>query len=193
MGGPEHNASVDHADPAGWVDECGDSLYAFALARVGRPDLAEDLVQETFVAGLAAIESYRRESSLLTWLTGILRRKIADEYRCQRRGPRQQTLQGEPPAGHQFFDQHGHWLHKPRAWRSDPHEIAESQEFWETLEECMEQLPPTLAAAFRLKQLDGLKTGDVCSTLQISGGNLSVRMHRARLLLRECLDRNWFR
>jgi RNA polymerase sigma-70 factor (ECF subfamily) len=192
MDTPDGESCTDVADPLQWPDKYGDALYAFAMARLGDRDLAEDLVQETFLAGLAAIDSFRRESSLLTWFMGILRRKIADEFRGRRRNPLQQAVAIKASAGYAFFDRRGKWQLRLRAWRVDPQDVVQSQEFWETLEACMDQLPPTLAAAFRLKQLEGLDAQNVCSALQISSDNLSVRMHRARLLLRTCLDRNWF-
>lgn len=190
MGASADQIRNETANPETWIDDYGDSLYAFALSRLGDPSLAEDLVQATFLAGLEAIAGFRRESSLLTWLTGILRRKIADEFRSRRQS--RQVASAEAVEGPTYFDRTGKWSPKIRPWRVDPQEIAQSREFWETLEECIEQLPSTLAAAFRLRHVDGLKSQEVCSALQISDGNLSVRMHRARLSLRECLDRHWF-
>jgi RNA polymerase sigma-70 factor (ECF subfamily) len=191
MGTPTGRSYADVDDPTQWADRYADSLYAFALARIKHPELAEDLVQETFLAGLAALAAFRGESSLLTWLTGILRRKIADELRARRRSPLQQDSPGCAPSS-RFFDRQRKWSPKIRAWRVDPQEIAQSREFWKTLDSCIDQLPATLAAAFRLRHVDGLKSPEVCAALQISDGNFSVRMHRARLSLRECLDRNWF-
>lgn len=192
MGIPARQSHADVADPSRWTDDCADSLYAFALARVRDPDRAEDLVQETFLAGLSAIATFRRESSVLTWLTGILRRKIADEVRTRQRRFVAESPEPDSRGGSTFFDEHGKWLRKTRAWRFDPQEIVQSREFWETFEACVEELPPTLSAAFCLKQVDGLKSPEVCSKLQISDANLAVRMHRARLSLRECLEHNWF-
>lgn len=188
---PTGQFCTDVADPTRWTDDYGESLYAYALSRVSDPTLAEDLVQETFLAGLKAVGTYRGESSLLTWLTGILRRKIADEFRSRERRPRQQAASPEEEADYTFFNRRGKWSHKVCAWRLDPREIAQSREFWEIFERCVGRLPPTLSAAFQLKQLDGLEARDVCSALQITDSNLSVRMHRARLSLRECLDQNW--
>lgn len=191
--GPSADRSQSNVlDPAHWTDAYGDSLYAFAVERIGDPTTAEDLVQETFLAGLAALGGFRGESTLLTWLTSILRRKIADEIRSRRQSQRQHETHLESAAELKFFDRHGKWLPRIRPWRIDPQQIAESREFWDTLEACIQKLPHTLAAAFRLRQLDGLATREACSALQITGANLSVRLHRARLSLRDCLDRHWF-
>jgi RNA polymerase sigma factor (sigma-70 family) len=73
------------ADAARWVDEHGDALYRYALGRVGRADVAEDLVQETFLAALRAAGSFAGRSSERTWLTGILKNKLIDRLRREGR------------------------------------------------------------------------------------------------------------
>ena len=67
--------------PETWVDQHGDALYRFALRRVTDPELADDLVQETFLEGLSARSSFTGGSSVRTWLTAILKHKIIDQYR----------------------------------------------------------------------------------------------------------------
>ena len=67
-------------DPAQWVHRYGDVLFGYAFARVSRRDVAEDLVQETLLAGLNARERFKGDSSEQTWLVGILRKKIADYF-----------------------------------------------------------------------------------------------------------------
>ena len=63
-------------NPALWVALYADKLYAFAIKKVFAEDLAEDLVQETFLVALQGIKNYRAESTELTWLTAILKNKI---------------------------------------------------------------------------------------------------------------------
>ena len=59
-----------------WVDNYTDNLYSYAFKRVKDEDMARDLVQETFLAGLENSSSFEGRSSVLTWLTTILRNKI---------------------------------------------------------------------------------------------------------------------
>jgi len=68
-------------DPAAWVDEHGDVLYRYALARVRKPDVAQDLVQETFLAAMRGHEKFAGQSSVRSWLCGILKHKLCDYYR----------------------------------------------------------------------------------------------------------------
>ena len=68
-------------DAERWVDRHGDCLYRYALLRLRAPDLAADLVQETFLEALRVRASFAGRSSERTWLVGILRHKILDHYR----------------------------------------------------------------------------------------------------------------
>ena len=78
-------ASIDN--PESWVDSYGDFLYRFALSRVKDPSVAEDLVQETFLAALRARENFKGESAGRTWLIAILKHKIVDHIRKRVREP----------------------------------------------------------------------------------------------------------
>src|SRR5262249_60497286 len=68
-------------DPETWVDRYGDGLYRYALLRLRAPDLAADVVQETFLEALRVRHTFARRSSERTWLIGILRHKIVDQLR----------------------------------------------------------------------------------------------------------------
>src|SRR5437762_10298144 len=68
-------------DPERWVDEHGDVLYRYALERVRKPEVAQDLVQETFFAAIRSYEKFAGQSSIRSWLCGILKHKLCDYYR----------------------------------------------------------------------------------------------------------------
>ena len=75
-------------DPETWVDQHGDSLFRFAVARVQDPETASDLMQDTFLAALRIRHTYAGRSSVRTWLVAILKHKIADHLRkigCEQR------------------------------------------------------------------------------------------------------------
>ncbi len=72
-------ANIDN--PETWVDEYGDFLYRFALSRVKDPSVAEDLVQETFLAALRSRENFKGQSSVRTGLIAILKHKIVEHIR----------------------------------------------------------------------------------------------------------------
>ena len=68
-------------DPSLWVDQHGDVLYRYALERVRKHDVAQDLVQETFLAAVRTRDRFRGGSTVRSWLCGILKHKICDYYR----------------------------------------------------------------------------------------------------------------
>lgn len=177
-------------DAAGWLEEFGDALYRYALRRVGAADVAEDLVQETFVAALRSADQFEGRSQVKTWLTSILRNKITDYMRKLLRD-RKQTEREKGEVEPSAF-KNGQWLIGLQQWRSDPSSTAENQEFWQVIDQCMGKLPTHLGMAFRMRDLEQLAMHEICETLDISTSNLSVRLHRARVVLRECIDRNWF-
>jgi RNA polymerase sigma-70 factor (ECF subfamily) len=129
-----------------------------------------------------------------TWLLAILRRKIADLYRRDPAAfPRIEAdlnASRDRPAS-RFFDAEGHWLDPPSTWKSPP-ESLEGDEFWIVFNDCAARLPRHLAQAFTLREIEGIDVDRLRTVLGIGAANLRVRLHRARLLLRACLEKNWF-
>lgn len=185
----QHEPCLD--DPADWVDRYGDMMLSFALARTSQRDVAEDLVQETFLAAWRARDTFDARSRRGTWLIGILRRKIADHYRAGARAPTRVAAEPNNSEG-TLFDTRGKWVHPPRRWKQTPDRAAENAEFWHVLADCMSNMPGHLAQAFELREIGLESTDEICRSTGITPKNLSVRLHRARLLLRQCLERNWF-
>jgi RNA polymerase sigma-70 factor (ECF subfamily) len=183
---------VQTADPETWVDRHGDGLYRYALLRLRAPDLAADAVQETFLEALRARHSFAGRSSERTWLVGILRHKIVDQLR--RSGREAATGNGVPSGASDGspFDRRGHWKVRPASWAGDPGREIETREFWEVFGRCLSGLPRGLADAFFLRELDGLGADEVQRTLGITPANFWKRLHRARMLLRQCLESGWF-
>jgi RNA polymerase sigma-70 factor (ECF subfamily) len=179
-------------DAERWVDRHGDSLYRYALVRLRAPDLAADLVQETFLEALEAQGSFAGRSSERTWLIGILRHKILDHYR--RTGREQAAFGGGAleAAGEPDFDRRGRWKVAPEAWAAEPSRALESGEFWDAFSGCLSRLPANLADAFYLREVDGLAAEEVQELLGIRPANLWARLYRARTQLRRCLELGWF-
>jgi len=182
-------------EPIDWVEHFGDELYRYAFSHVGDAHVAEDLVQEVFLAGLQSQQRYAERAAPLTWLTSILRHKVADHFRRQQRTPRTESDDTAPVEDvSSMFTKRGIWRTVPPDWgRSNPEENLSREDFWETINQCVAKLSPVLASVFRMRELDGLDLDDLCQRLCIERGTATVRLHRARLQLRECLERNWFR
>jgi len=184
--------SSRQADPASWLDEHGDALFRFALMRVHDQNAAEDLVQETFLSALGAYDRFEHRSSVRTWLIGILRNKIVDHFRRSGRVTAADEAAFEKKAVSDFFDETDHWRVPPGDWGTEPDLSTENREFWNTFERCVLKLPQTLVDAFCLRDLYDCQADEVCRVLDVSETNLSVRTYRARMLLRKCLEFNWF-
>lgn len=192
--------SADHApDPNVWVDEHGDYLFKYALFRLRDQSAAEDVVQETFLAALKAYEKFEGRGSERTWLTGILKHKIIDHFRRASREIAVGEDSDEAPEHREFFERpdpwNGHWNpnYAPADWRVSQAELLERSDFWKVFGECLDPLPKRTASAFSLREIDGLTSEEICQILSITVNNLWVMLHRARLHLRNCLERNWFK
>lgn len=179
-------------DPELWVDQYGDYLYRFAISRIKDPAVAEDLVQETFLAALRGLKNFKNRSTARTWLTAILKHKIVDFLRKQNREHAVEDIEIASDSDDGFFKSDGHWKIKPGKWDINPDKIYEQREFLEILDRCLTNLPERLARAFMLREVEGLSTAELCEALGITATNSWVMLYRARIQLRNCLDVKWF-
>jgi RNA polymerase sigma-70 factor (ECF subfamily) len=182
------NADTIHDRSDHLIDFHADHLFRFALTRVRDRAVAEDLVQETFLAAIGPGD-FAGRSSERTWLIGILKHKIIDHFR---RSVKFEFNDGEM-TDDEFFDANGRWRNdaEPSEWSSTPEEILESKELASLLDGCIAQLPEHLAAVFLLREINGLDADEICELLSISPSNYWVMLHRARLLLRQSIERLW--
>ena len=174
-----------------WVDQYGDALFRFAIARVNNREIAEDLVQETFLAAVQARERFKGQSSEKTWLFGILKHKVIDHYRKNKPLIYEQDRWHNPdnpdnPDG--FFDAKGSWQIRPEHWSADPGKSQDVKEFLDHFYRCLSDLPQRSADAFVYREIDGLHTEEICNLLDITAANCWVILYRARMLLRKCLE-----
>jgi RNA polymerase sigma-70 factor (ECF subfamily) len=156
--------------------------------------MAEDLVQETLLAALQSRDRFQGRSTVRTWLLSILRRKVVDHYRRlgeSRPAQEVDSIEGPDPIRDRYFNTRGLWRTGPASWKT-PDRALEDREFWDVLEGCLRRLPRALSSVFVLRELEELEMTELRQTLALSEGNIRVRLHRARLLLRECLERRWF-
>lgn len=189
---PEDRNAEFIKNPEQWVDRYGDYLYRYALARVRDPAAAEDLVQETFFAALKGRDSFRGKSSGQTWLTAILKHKIIDYFRRGNREAATERIEAVGGSVEDFFQSNGRWNIRPGKWDEDPAELFEQHEFLQIFYRCLAALPERLAQAFRLREMEGLSTKELCKHMDITPTNSWVMLYRARVHLQRCLDVRWF-
>jgi len=166
-------------------------LLRYASLQLRDAHAAEDAVQETLVAALAGEASFQGRANLRTWLTGILKHKIVDTIRRQTREAAQAPADGEAADFDALFAADGHWADAPRSW-GDPDASLEQKRFFAALEICLERLPGKTARAFMMREHLGLETGEICKELAITPTHCWVLLYRARMALRECLEKDWF-
>ena len=182
-------------DPAAWLTEHGDYLYRYALLQLRDKTAAEDAVQDTLLAALSAWARFSGQSTVRTWLTGILKHKILDIFRKRAKDPQYSPTSADPEAElasleQALFKANGHWDNRPGDW-SDPETSLDQKRFWTEFIACLEKLTPTHARVFHLRELAGLSTENICKELNITSTNCWVMLYRARLGLQQCLEIHW--
>lgn len=177
--------------PDHWVEAHGDYLFNFAIGQLRDASVAEDLVQETFLAAFKARDRFAGQSSERTWLAGILRHKIYDHLRhtC-----RERAVRAEVPSTREdgeAWEDAVMWMHDVAGECQSPTRRMELSEFRENLELALGTLPPRVAQVFQLYEIEERPNTEVCQRLNISESNLWVMLHRARKQLRSQLGGWW--
>lgn len=177
-------------DPAAWVDHHGDYLFRYAVSRLRDANSAEEVVQETFVAGLRHVEQFAGKGTQRAWLVGILKRKIVDYVRQRNRAVNLVDDDGDDPS-QSLFDRSGSWRTGGKLHGDRRLDALERQEFWEAFRKCLDRLPPRQADVFALREMEGIKSEEICKELDISASNLWVLLYRARMRLSTCMKSCW--
>ena len=172
-------------------------MLRFATAKLRDAEQAEEVVQEALLAALDGIGNFSGQSALRTWLTSILKFKIIDfqrrviSERAHFASAPQEDDSTDPEWFNKMFDDTGHWHPRLSVW-ANPDGALEQKQFFEVFERCMDKLPTTASRVFFKREVMGIDTEEICKEESITASNCWVMLHRARLALRECLDRNWF-
>ena len=180
-------------DPERWVSEHGDMMFRYAYVRLKDHAVAEDIVQETFLAAMKAQERYQGRSSERSWLMGILRHKLIDHLRKAAREVKMDDLQPEGFEETFLFKELGVPTWQPPKWHFNPRKVAEQKEFWDIFSACLAKLDRRMNLAFTMKELEDLTTEEVCKELGVEPTYLWVILYRARNNLKACLERNWIK
>ena len=183
---------VSIINPNLWISNYGDILYNYAYSRLSSAALAEDMLQDTFVSALKAMDKFRGDSSEKTWLFSILKRKIIDYYRkSSTKNELNESSFNSPFKENGFFE--GHWNNDrgPSDWGAATDGKIRHDEFQTIMEMCLSLLPDKWKSVFVLKVMEEIESDKVCKEVGCSSSNLWVILHRARLQLRECIENNW--
>lgn len=182
-------------------------LYAAPMLRLARTfvrdrAVAEEVVQETWLAVLNGIDGFKGRSSLKTWLFQILSNRAKTRAVRERRSAPFSALTGDGDEdevavdadrfcgdGHRWV---GHWAAAPSDWRHVPEERLLGKETLARMQEAIATLPPRQADVLVLRDVEGWGPDEVCAALGISDGNQRILLHRARSKVRAALEQYLF-
>ncbi|CAN5180653.1 sigma-70 family RNA polymerase sigma factor [soil metagenome] len=185
-------------NPESWIQTYSDELFGYAMSKTDNSELAEDLVQETFLAGLKSAANFKGNSSERTWLYAILKFKIADHYKkaSTKYEISDSRISKENESSlNNYFNEDGEWRENasPKDWGTELNSILENKELGLVLQKCIGKLQDNQKSLIMLKMVEEKETEKVCKDLNITPTNFWVIMHRAKLQLRDCLEKNWFK
>lgn len=176
--------------PDKWVDNYSDYLYNYTIVRVNDHEIAQDLISETFLAGLNSKDNFKGDASERTWLISILKRKIIDHYRKinSNKG------RAEVRVNYSDEDAEGEWLEEKvkDPFDKTAEDRMENEELGLAILNCMDSLDERQAKIFKMKTIDDFDTEAICNEFNITPSNLWVIIHRARRAMAMCLEENWF-
>jgi RNA polymerase sigma-70 factor (ECF subfamily) len=167
-----------------------------ARSYVDSEAVAEEVVQETWLAVVRGIERFGHRSSLHTWIYAILVNKArthgAREHRTLPFSSAGQPGETGPTVDPDRFQSDedawpGHWATPPRPWQKPERKLL-SLEIRERLREALNELPARQRAVVTLRDVEGLGAQDVCELLDLSAENQRVLLHRGRSRLRRSLE-----
>jgi len=175
--------------PENWVDRYSDYLYNYTIVRVNDHEVAQDLISETFLAGLKSKDNFKGEASERTWLISILKRKIIDHYR------KINSKKGKAEVRMSYSDEDadGDWLEERvrDPFDKTAEDVLENDELGSAILECLDGLSEKHATIFKMKTIDNFDTEAICNEFNITPSNLWVIIHRARTAMAECLEKSW--
>ena len=175
-------------------------LLRLARTYVTSDAVAEDVVQDTWVAVVRGIERFEERSSLRTWIFRILTNRAKTRGERERRSiPLSALLPVDPgsqepavdpsrfrPPGDPFWP--GHWSEPPTDWGSDAEARLLGRETQGIIDSALESLPTAQRLVMTLRDVEGWDSDEVCVALEISPGNQRVLLHRARSNVRASLE-----
>lgn len=194
---PPSTKKVERAVPTGDLEsqlpELRQRLLRHARFALRDVSVAEDLVQDTLMAVVEQRAGHRGAASLVTWAMAILKNKIADWYRSPARrrmvqfAPEDESMDQAIDA---LYDANGAYADPIPAWQQ-PDSLMEQRQMMTVLERCVGCLPVQTGRVFMMREWLGFETTEICERVGVTAENCRTIMHRARMALRDCMQRDW--
>jgi len=185
----------DEAAFAALMREYGAAMLRVAQMYVSSRAVAEEVVQEAWLAVLNGIGRFEGRSSLKTWIFRILANTAKTRGVRESRSIPFSALAGEDESAvdpDRFFGPEerfpGHWSSPPASWAGGPEGQLLAGEALDVIQREIEALPPTQAVVITMRDVEGFSAEEVCNALEISETNQRVLLHRARAKVRRALE-----
>ena len=174
------------------------ALIRMAMGHVADREMAEEVVQDTWMAVIENLNRFEGRSSLRTWIFGILIHKAKDRGIREKRHTTFSAMESydddseeavDPSRFQQSGEWEGHWAFPPQPWDAQtPEKLLASQQSVNAMNQAIEALPVTLKEVLILRDVEGVEVKEVCELLKITETNLYVRLHRARERVRQAVE-----
>ncbi len=174
------------------------ALIRSAMGYVADRDVAEEVVQDTWMAVINGLEFFEGRSSLRTWIFGIMIHKAKDRGVREKRHVNFSSFESvddegeeavDPSRFHQSGEWAGHWALPPQPWDDrTPEKLMASQQAVSAMQKAIEALPKKMKEVLILRDVEGIEPKEVCEILKITETNLYVRLHRARERVRQAVE-----
>jgi RNA polymerase sigma-70 factor (TIGR02943 family) len=176
-----------------WVVTYSDELYSWAFYKTSSKETAEDLVQETFISSFKSFEKFEGRSQPKTWLMSILNNKIIDYYRKNAKTSFISSEKNGAILSDNMFTKNNSWKDHTISdlWNFDENSHANDEFLENNLKNCLSELPSKWNLAITYKYLNNKKAEEICQELEITQSNYWQIVHRAKLLLKKCVETKW--
>ncbi|HET9962714.1 MAG TPA: sigma-70 family RNA polymerase sigma factor [Nitrospiraceae bacterium] len=174
------------------------ALIRMAMGYVAEREVAEEVVQDTWMTVVERLDRFERRSSLRTWIFGILIHKAKDRGVREKRHSTFssfETADGEgdeavdPSRFQASGDSAGTWAFPPQPWDDQtPEKLLANQQAVSAMQQAIDALPPMLKDVLILRDVEGIDSKEVCALFKITESNLYVRLHRARERVRRAVE-----
>jgi RNA polymerase sigma-70 factor, ECF subfamily len=178
------------------VDSYSPGLMRMAQMFIRDRSVAEEVVQDTWIAVLRGIDGFEGRSSLKTWIFRILMNTARTRARREARSlPFSALARDDEPSvdpdrflgpDHRFP---GAWMMGPSEWNTPEEELLQG-ETREAILTAIDALPDAQRAVITMRDLEGFPADEVAAALGITDGNQRVLLHRARSKVRRAIERH---
>lgn len=180
------------------VDKHHGALVRMARGYVADCEVAEEVVQDTWMAVIENLSRFEGRSALRTWIFGILIHKAKDRGVREKRHTTFSTFESceddneaavDPSCFQQKGKWAGQWIFPPLPWDDQtPEKLLASQQAINAMNSAIDVLPRTLKEVLILRDIEGMDIKEACALLNITETNLYVRLHRARERVRKAVE-----